>query len=176
MTASLFGGGVVIAVGPRFVEEVLQASTTGFFAVVTTLGAGAGLGIGSVSLYGARLTRRDLVFAFATQAITGIFLWMCYSPGSQNAWESVYYIQYEMWGGWLLRGIHHYTAQAMVVLLLLHLMQVVIDGAYIPAGTKRVNMADVYHGYIANVESQEFEVPGCACYSTRSVPSPRRPQ
>ena len=29
--------------------------------------------------------------------------------------------------------------------------------AYIPAGTKRVNMADVYHGYIANVEQTEFE-------------------
>ena len=35
-----------------------------------------------------------------------------------------------MLGGWLLRGIHHFTAQAMVVLLVLHLMQVVIDGAY----------------------------------------------
>lgn len=35
-------------------------------------------------------------------------------------------------GGWLLRGIHHYTAQMMVVLLALHLMQVVIDGAYRP--------------------------------------------
>ncbi|MFK8114326.1 MAG: VWA domain-containing protein [Rubripirellula sp.] len=29
-------------------------------------------------------------------------------------------------------------------------------GAYIPAGTKQVNMADVYHGYIANVEEKEF--------------------
>ena len=35
-------------------------------------------------------------------------------------------------GGWLLRGIHHFTAQAMVVLLVLHLMQVVIDGAIRP--------------------------------------------
>src|SRR5437660_12057558 len=35
-----------------------------------------------------------------------------------------------MIGGWLLRGLHHFTAQAMTVLLLLHLMQVVIDGAY----------------------------------------------
>ncbi len=71
-----------------------------------------------------------LVFAFAVQAITGIFLWMAYSPSSQTAWESVYYIQHEMYGGWLLRGIHHFMAQAMVVLLALHLMQVVIDGAY----------------------------------------------
>lgn len=31
------------------------------------------------------------------------------------------------------------------------------SGAYIPAGTKQVNMADVYHGYVANLEQTEFE-------------------
>lgn len=31
------------------------------------------------------------------------------------------------------------------------------DGAYIPAGTQRVNMADVYHRYVANVPQGEFE-------------------
>ena len=71
-----------------------------------------------------------LTFTLSIQFITGIFLWMAYSPSSQTAWESVYYIQHEMWGGWFLRGIHHYTAQIMNVLLVLHLMQVVIDGAY----------------------------------------------
>jgi ubiquinol-cytochrome c reductase cytochrome b subunit len=71
-----------------------------------------------------------LTFTLCIQFITGIFLWMAYSPSSQTAWESVYYIQNEMWGGWFLRGIHHYTAQIMNVLLVLHLMQVVIDGAY----------------------------------------------
>jgi ubiquinol-cytochrome c reductase cytochrome b subunit len=71
-----------------------------------------------------------LTFALAVQFITGIFLWMGYSPSSQTAWESVYYIQDEMFGGWLLRGLHHYTAQAMTVLLVLHLMQVIVDGAY----------------------------------------------
>jgi len=71
-----------------------------------------------------------LVFAFLTQAITGIFLWLYYSPSSQSAWESVHYIQHQVEGGWLLRGIHHYTAQAMVVLLGLHMLQVIIDGAY----------------------------------------------
>ncbi len=71
-----------------------------------------------------------LTFAFMVQVITGVFLWMAYSPSSQTAWESVYYIQHQMWGGWLLRGIHHFTAQAMTVLLVLHLMQVIIDGAY----------------------------------------------
>ncbi|MFN7806662.1 MAG: cytochrome b [Planctomycetaceae bacterium] len=71
-----------------------------------------------------------LVFAFMTQVITGVFLWMAYSPSSTTAWESVYYITYEMQFGWLLRGLHHFMAQAMVVLLAIHLMQVIVDGAY----------------------------------------------
>ena len=71
-----------------------------------------------------------LVFAFAMQVITGTVLWMAYSPSGQTAWESVFYIQNVMPGGALLRSLHHYMAQAMVVLLALHLMQVVICGAY----------------------------------------------
>jgi ubiquinol-cytochrome c reductase cytochrome b subunit len=71
-----------------------------------------------------------LAFCFVIQVITGTFLWLAYSPSSQTAWESVYFIQYEMAGGWFLRGLHHYTAHAMTVLLVVHLMQVVIDGAY----------------------------------------------
>lgn len=71
-----------------------------------------------------------LMVAFATQVITGIFLWMAYSPSTQTAWESVYFIQYEMDGGWLLRGIHHFMASAMIVLLAIHFAQVVWDGAY----------------------------------------------
>src|SRR6266540_2903124 len=71
-----------------------------------------------------------LVFCLSVQFLTGLVLWMSYNPSSQTALESVYYIQNEMTGGWLLRGIHHFTASVMNVLLVLHLMQVVIDGAY----------------------------------------------
>lgn len=71
-----------------------------------------------------------LVFCLFVQFSTGLVLWTAYSPSSQTAWESVYYIQNEMTAGWLLRGLHHFTASLMNVLLVLHLMQVVIDGAY----------------------------------------------
>jgi len=71
-----------------------------------------------------------LVFTFVVQMITGIFLWMAYSPSAQTAWESVYFIQEHMTLGWLVRGMHHFAAQAMVVLLAFHLIQVIIDGAY----------------------------------------------
>jgi ubiquinol-cytochrome c reductase cytochrome b subunit len=71
-----------------------------------------------------------LVFCFVTQVVTGVILWAAYSPSTQTAWESVYYIQHVMTAGWLLRGVHHFMAYAMVVLLALHFLQVVIDGAY----------------------------------------------
>ncbi|MEX0726903.1 MAG: cytochrome b N-terminal domain-containing protein [Planctomycetaceae bacterium] len=71
-----------------------------------------------------------LVFTFVLQMMTGVFLWMAYSPSTRTAWESVYYIQNEMQYGNVVRGIHHYAAQAMIVLMAFHLMQVVIDGAY----------------------------------------------
>ncbi|MEY3458112.1 MAG: Menaquinol-cytochrome c reductase cytochrome b subunit [Planctomycetota bacterium] len=71
-----------------------------------------------------------LVFTFVLQVITGFMLWSAYSPSTRTAWESVYHIQYEMTLGSVIRGLHHYAAQAMVVLMAIHLMQVVIDGAY----------------------------------------------
>jgi len=71
-----------------------------------------------------------LVFTFTLQVITGFMLWSAYSPSTRTAWESVFYIQHEMTLGFLIRGIHHFAAQAMVVLMAIHLVQVVIDGAY----------------------------------------------
>ncbi len=73
ITASLFGGGVVVAVGPKFVQQSLGAGSTGFFAVVTSLGVGSAIGIGLVSLYGVRFSRRDVVFTFAI-LLTGVGL------------------------------------------------------------------------------------------------------
>ncbi len=71
-----------------------------------------------------------LTFAIFVQFVTGIVLWAAYSANAQGAWESVYFIQNEMLGGWVVRGIHHFMAQATIVLLVLHLMQIMIDGAY----------------------------------------------
>ncbi|MEO6741390.1 MAG: cytochrome b N-terminal domain-containing protein [Chthoniobacteraceae bacterium] len=71
-----------------------------------------------------------LAFAIGVQFITGLALWFGYSASAQSAWESVFHLETAVPGGWWLRGIHHWTAQLMVPLLVLHLMQVVIDGAY----------------------------------------------
>jgi quinol-cytochrome oxidoreductase complex cytochrome b subunit/mono/diheme cytochrome c family protein len=73
-----------------------------------------------------------LAFVFMIQLITGILLMTAYSPGDSTAWGSVYFIQYEMDFGWLVRGLHHFGSEAMVVLLGLHMLQVVIAGAHLP--------------------------------------------
>jgi len=71
-----------------------------------------------------------IMFTFVVQAVSGFFLWMLYSPSAQTAWESVYFIQHEVLGGWLLRALHHYSAQVLLVLVALYLMQMILTGAY----------------------------------------------
>jgi ubiquinol-cytochrome c reductase cytochrome b subunit len=73
-----------------------------------------------------------LAFVFLIQLVTGVLLMTAYSPGDSTAWSSVYFIQYKMDFGWLIRGLHHFGSQAMVVLLGVHMLQVVIAGAHLP--------------------------------------------
>jgi quinol-cytochrome oxidoreductase complex cytochrome b subunit/mono/diheme cytochrome c family protein len=71
-----------------------------------------------------------LIFSFALQAVTGILLSMNYAPSVQTAWPSVKFIQDEVPLGWLIRGAHHWGASLMVILLLVHMVQVFVWGAY----------------------------------------------
>ena len=62
--------------------------------------------------------------------VTGLLLMLSYSPSSSTAWGSVFFINEKMAMGWIIRGIHHFGSQAMVILLALHLIQVLLAGAY----------------------------------------------
>ncbi len=92
MTAALVGGGVMIVLGSPFVHDVLHADDTGFFAIITTMGVGAGLGIAFVSLYESRLLRRDLVFALSLLATgTGLSAASVTSTvAGASAWMAVF--------------------------------------------------------------------------------------
>ncbi len=72
----------------------------------------------------------SMIFCFVLQGITGMFLWAFYSPSSQTAWESVFNIQFQVPYGWLVRGIHHYSAQVLVALLFLYVLSLIVHGAY----------------------------------------------
>ena len=71
-----------------------------------------------------------LLFTFVLQVVTGVLLTTCYAPSVGTAWQSVKYIQEEAPLGWFIRGVHHWGSSAMVILLLFHLVQVFVWGAY----------------------------------------------
>lgn len=71
-----------------------------------------------------------LTSTFFLQLFTGLLLMTAYSPSATTAWGSVYYISHEMSFGWIIRGLHHFGSQAMVILLVLHLIQVTWAGAF----------------------------------------------
>jgi ubiquinol-cytochrome c reductase cytochrome b subunit len=71
-----------------------------------------------------------LLLTFVIQIVTGILLMTSYAPSSQSAWASVVHISTAERGGWLVRGLHHFGTEAMIVLLGAHLLQVAIYGAY----------------------------------------------
>lgn len=70
------------------------------------------------------------LFVFTLQAITGMFLALYYSPSPDHAYDSIQYIMNEVTFGQIVRGLHHWGASAMVVLVVLHMMAVFTLGAY----------------------------------------------
>ncbi len=71
-----------------------------------------------------------LVFLLALEALTGLALAAFYSPSSTDAWGSVAYIEDQAAWGWLVRGLHHHGAGALVIVAGLHLVQTAVAGAY----------------------------------------------
>jgi len=71
-----------------------------------------------------------VLFFFSVQVATGILLMVYYSPSPDHAYETVQYVTYKLpfWG--FVRGLHHWSASAMMVALGLHLIQVFLWGAY----------------------------------------------
>jgi ubiquinol-cytochrome c reductase cytochrome b subunit len=77
-----------------------------------------------------RMIPAMIIFAFLLQGITGVIMWSHYSPSAQTAWESVFFLQYHIPFGWLIRGIHHYSAQLIVGLLGFYLFVSILRYSY----------------------------------------------
>lgn len=73
MTFGLAGGGIVIVLGKPYATDVLHAGTSGWPALLTAFGLGAGTGIVLVTIFGSRLVHKDVSFAIAL-LVTGFSL------------------------------------------------------------------------------------------------------
>jgi quinol-cytochrome oxidoreductase complex cytochrome b subunit len=70
------------------------------------------------------------LFAFLSQAVTGVFLAMYYDPSVTNAYESTRHITNEVFLGEFVRGMHKWGSSVMVILVCLHMARVFFFGAY----------------------------------------------
>ncbi|MBI4422842.1 MAG: cytochrome b N-terminal domain-containing protein [Elusimicrobia bacterium] len=70
------------------------------------------------------------LFVFAVQAVTGALLAMNYVPSPDHAHDSVRFIGSQVLFGGFVRGLHHWGATFMVVLVGLHMTRVYFMAAY----------------------------------------------
>ncbi len=71
------------------------------------------------------------LFAFLSQAVTGVFLAMYYRPdASGGAYESIRNINDNVFAGQLVHGMHKWGASVMIILIFLHMGRVFFYGAY----------------------------------------------
>ncbi len=67
---------------------------------------------------------------FILQVFTGIMLALIYVPSAGEAWNSLQYLNHGVTLGWFLRGVHGWGSNFMVALVLIHMAQVFLFGAY----------------------------------------------
>jgi len=70
------------------------------------------------------------LFAFLSQAVTGVFLAMYYEPAPTRAYESASRITNDVFLGELVRGMHKWGSSVMIILIFLHMGRTFFFGAY----------------------------------------------
>jgi len=70
------------------------------------------------------------LFLFVMQGLTGIFLTIYYTPSPDHAYDSIQYIMNDVAFGWLIRGIHHWGASLMVLVVFIHMVRVFVTASF----------------------------------------------
>jgi ubiquinol-cytochrome c reductase cytochrome b subunit len=70
------------------------------------------------------------LFVFGSQAVTGILLSLYYQPTPETAYNSILYIMNQVTFGWLIRSVHAWGANLMIIFCILHMLRVIVQGAY----------------------------------------------
>ncbi|HEV2199272.1 MAG TPA: cytochrome b N-terminal domain-containing protein [Bryobacteraceae bacterium] len=70
------------------------------------------------------------LFAFLVQASTGILLALNYAPTPGEAYDSLRYLLRQVTAGRLMRAMHHWGASLMIIVVVVHMIQTFVWGAY----------------------------------------------
>lgn len=71
-------------------------------------------------------------FLYIILAVTGVLLLMYYQPSTTEAYGSVVLITNIVPYGWLIRGLHHWAGNLLILMVVLHMARVFFYGAYKP--------------------------------------------
>ena len=67
---------------------------------------------------------------FGLQLVTGILLALLYVPSAGEAWNSLQVLNHQVTLGWFIRALHGWGSNFMVAIVLIHMAQVFLFGAY----------------------------------------------
>ena len=67
---------------------------------------------------------------FVNQVVTGILLALLYVPSAGEAWGVLQLLNHEVSAGWYVRALHGWGSNFMVAIVLVHMVQVFLFGAY----------------------------------------------
>ena len=67
---------------------------------------------------------------FAFQLVTGILLALVYVPSAGEAWNSLQILNQQVTLGWFIRALHGWGSNFMLAIVLIHMAQVFLFGAY----------------------------------------------
>jgi ubiquinol-cytochrome c reductase cytochrome b subunit len=67
---------------------------------------------------------------FALQLVTGILLALIYVPSAGEAWNSLQVLNHQIALGWFIRALHGWGSNFMLAIVLIHMVQVFLFGAY----------------------------------------------
>ncbi len=120
------------------------------------------------------------LFLFVLQGLTGIFLTVYYTPSPDHAYDSIQYIMTGVQFGWLIRGIHHWGASLMVMVVFIHMLRVFATASYkypreltwlIGVGLMLVTLGMGFTGYLLPWNQKAFWATTVGTAIAGSVPA-----
>lgn len=116
---------------------------------------------------------------FVLLVITGIMLAIYYNPAPDAAYDSVQVITQNVKYGWLIRGIHFYSANGMLIAAVLHMLRVYFTGAYkkprelnwiVGVGLGALTLMAEFTGYVLRWDQEAVGAAGVGLGLADSIP------
>ncbi len=95
--------------------------------------------------------------ALLVLALSGLLLLFYYRPGAAEAYPSIIFLEESVYGGRYLRSLHRLASHAFLVCMFLHILRVVLTGAFAPPRQRNwiigvcllgLGMFEAYTGYL----------------------------